>query len=502
MECTFQPAFSVRSGQLVIESLSFTTNPEFDAYPPIQLIGESLVDESENEVAMEVDYFGDRGWIEVEGDTTTSTYPDLKLKKWTFRGSSSPKKSHGLWLKNVGIVELTRCSFSSFKKGSEATIVDGSAIHAELCSSSSLTITESSFNSCSSLGNGGAIFVDLSSLGAGSYSLTSLTFASSCTSSGHGKWVFIQGHNLASLVTKERWAGTFESLNGRSDANKLWGLDLAKDESSSLRSVSLLHFLLGTASRTPDSTVFVGQHGKDEIGCGETKATLCRTIEWSLTDAADSVIDIVVTSNSVLSSPIVLLNADVQIAPDSGRLCPFVVSLENPSSAPASMIRVERDSALALSFLSFSFSVHSSLVSVIYSSFVFKSSAFVLSDCHSLSVEGTKIADNSFNTSFLVGSLKQLRQTGLIHLRAINPSHNNFRSHTFSQHLLVFLRTFTNNPNSTVRLCLVRVPFECDSREHHVLSLLWQPNSPTGGSCEVDKDAASSLAAKGFSMTL
>ncbi|KAK2950320.1 hypothetical protein BLNAU_14731 [Blattamonas nauphoetae] len=168
----------------------------------------------------------------------------------------------------------------------------------------------------------------------------------------------------------------------------------------------------------------------------------------------------------ILSSPIVLLNADVQIAPDSGRLCPFVVSLENPSSAPASMIR---------------------------------SSAFVLSDCHSLSVEGTKIADNS---STLLFFLKQLRQTGLIHLRAINPSHNNFRSHTFSQHLLVFLRTFTNNPNSTVRLCLVRVPFECDSREHHVLSLLWQPNSPTGGSCEVDKDAASSLAAKGFSMTL
>ncbi|KAK2950319.1 hypothetical protein BLNAU_14730 [Blattamonas nauphoetae] len=105
MECTFQPAFSVRSGQLVIESLSFTTNPEFDAYPPIQLIGGSLVDESENEVAMEVDYFGDRGWIEVEGDTTTSMYPDLKLKKWTFRGSSSPKKSHGLWLKNVEIGE-------------------------------------------------------------------------------------------------------------------------------------------------------------------------------------------------------------------------------------------------------------------------------------------------------------------------------------------------------------------------------------------------------------
>ncbi|KAK2945999.1 hypothetical protein BLNAU_19075 [Blattamonas nauphoetae] len=190
---------------------------------------------------------------------------------------------------------------------------------------------------------------------------------------------------------------------------------------------------------------------KDEFGCGETEATLCRTVEWSLTEASGNVVDLVVISNGLLSSPIVLLNTDVLVAPSSTVLCPFVVSLDNPSSAAASMIRVERDSALALSFLSFSFSLPASIDSIIVSSScvvnvdscrvqkttlsqpflvssqsshtlsnsaflssTFTSSAFVLSDCRSLSVEDTRIADCSFDTSFLVGSSSQISFISLI----------------------------------------------------------------------------------------
>ncbi|KAK2945741.1 hypothetical protein BLNAU_19354 [Blattamonas nauphoetae] len=476
-----QTMILIKSGMLIINKLTFEDiDTESDA--PIWLIGGSLIDESENEVTMRVVYEGDRGWIGVEGDTSTSTYPDLKLKNWNFGGSPTAKPSHGLWLKNVGVVELTSCSFSSFKKGSESPIVDGSAIHAELCSSSSLTIVSCSFTSCSSLGNGGslsatvvggrlviskssfasssasiaggAISVDFSSLDSGSYSLTSLSFASSCISSGDGKWVFISGREFASLVTKERWAGTFNSLSLSSDADKLWGLDLAEDESSSLRSISLLHFLLGSSYRNPDSTITVGQSGKDQFGCGETKATPCRTVEWSVKEAADSVVDVVVASNSLLSSPIILSNSDLQIAPDSDVLCPFVVSLQNSSSASASMIRVERNSILTLRSLSMSFSLPASLGSVIvassgivsvescviqkavlsqpflvsvqsshtitntsFLSSTFKSSAFVLSACQSLSIEDTRIANNSFDASFLVISNNSIKQnTSLVEL--------------------------------------------------------------------------------------
>ncbi|KAK2962067.1 hypothetical protein BLNAU_3123 [Blattamonas nauphoetae] len=470
---TFQSAFLVNNGQIIVESLSFSSDADFDVYSPMWLAGGSLMAENENEVAMRVRYGGDRGWIGIEGDTVTSTYPNLKLKKWRFGGSPTAQKSHGLWLKDVGIVELTSCSFSSFKKGSESDVVDGSAIHAELSSSSCLRITSCTFESCSSEGNGGsvsvvvaggeldisystfsssssqqnggALFVDLSSLGSGSYRLTSLTFKTTCTCSGDGKWVFIQGHNLASLMKKQRWAGTFNSLGLRKDSDKLWGFDLAEDASSPRHSISLLRFLLGIASRTPDSTIFVGQSGEDDVGCGNTEATLCRTIEWSMNEAAGSIVDVVVASNGLLSSPIVLSQTDVHIAPDSGIPCPFAISLAPPSSAAAAMISVERNSALTLSFLSFSFSVPATIDSIVVSSSgvvtidscrvqgttlsqpflvstqsshtisnsaflssTFKSSAFVLSDCQSLSIEDSSVANNSFDTSFLVCSSSQI----------------------------------------------------------------------------------------------
>ncbi|KAK2948676.1 hypothetical protein BLNAU_16417 [Blattamonas nauphoetae] len=388
----------------------------------------------------------------IKGDPATSklivtttgslsvTASTLSLSTLILDGSSLSRGSSLLALSQTGSLDINHCTFTRF-----TSTTDGAVFSSPLGTGTSIIIANSAFSSCTSDGKGGALFVDLSSLGEGSYSLNSLTFASSCTCSGGGKWVFLRGHNLASLVTKERWAGTFNSLSLRSDADKLWGLDLAEDVSPSLRSVSLLHFLLGSASRIPDSTIFVGQNGKDEMGCGNTESTLCKTVEWSVKEAAGSVVDLVIVSSGLLSSPIVLSNTDVKIAPSSDVLCPFVVSLDNPPSAAASMIRVERDSALALSFLSFSFSIPASIDSIIVSSScvvnvdscrvqkttlsqpflvsaqsshtisnstflssTFASSAFVLSDCHSLSVEDTRIADCSFDTSFLVGSSSQI----------------------------------------------------------------------------------------------
>ncbi|KAK2953345.1 hypothetical protein BLNAU_11630 [Blattamonas nauphoetae] len=160
--------------------------------------------------------------------------------------------------------------------------------------------------------------------------------------------------------------------------------------------------------------------------------------------------------DGLLSSPIIVLNIDLLITAKSDRLCPFCVSLDNPPSAPASMIRVESDSALTLSFLSFSFSLPASINSIIISSSgivhidsclvqgmtlsqpflistqsshtisnsaflssTFQSSAIVLSDCQSLSVEDTIIANNSFEPSFLECSSSQ---TSFVSLTVSNNS--------------------------------------------------------------------------------
>ncbi|KAK2947545.1 hypothetical protein BLNAU_17511 [Blattamonas nauphoetae] len=551
----FQSFLHVLDGAVSMYKVNFQMSAEFGQSTPILLTEGSLSVKSEEAISFAYD--GSGGWITARRASEASSPPTVAIEQQTFKGSDSHKPSHGLWLKDVGSAHVKDCDFLSFQKGSESPIQDGSAIHAELSSSSHLILEFCSFESCSSKGcggsvsvvvaggeleisssnftsssseqNGGALFVDLSSLGAGSYKLTSLTFASSCTSSGLGEWVYLVGRSFSSLVKQENWAGTFVSLDPSADQNKLWGLDLAESESSPLRSVSLLKFLLDTPTPQPGSSVVVGLDGKDQSGCGGTEATMCRTVEWALKEAAGHVFTVAVASNGLLSSPIILSNSDVQIASDSGRLCPFVVSLENPPSTPTSMIRVERDSALALSFLSFSFSLPSSINSIIVSSsgvvnvdscvvqkatlsqpFVvssqsshtisntsflsstFQSSVFILSNCPSLSIEDTRIADNTHNSSFIAGHIPY---------RCFFHSSQISDQLPITPHLTFIIHILTINPNPAVRLCRVGVYLECDSREHHVLPLDEQPTSETGCSCDVDAEAASSFATKGFSVT-
>ncbi|KAK2960236.1 hypothetical protein BLNAU_4789 [Blattamonas nauphoetae] len=456
--------FSSGVGELILKSCKFerTNSLNFTLVKIIPSFSSSTVVVSNCLIDGKGTSLNSKHVIDISQSTLTMTDSTIQNISTADKGSSS-----AIFL-NEATAAFTRCTFTSLSNPQ-----NGGAIDAELSSSNFLRIKSCTFESCSSKGNGGsvsvvvaggeleisssnftsssseqnggALFVDLSSLGAGSYKLTSLRFTPPVTCAGLGDWVYLVGRSFSSLVTKERWQNSYESLDPSADQNKLWGLDLAESESSPLRSVSLLSFLLGGASRIPQSTVFVGQSGKDQFGCGDTEATMCRTVEWGLTEATGSVVDIVVASNGILSSPIILLNTDVKIASDSGKLYPFVVSLETPLSAPTTVIRVERDSALALSFLSFSFSLPSSINSIIVSSsgvvnmdscvvqkatlsqpFVvsaqsshtisntsflsstFKSSAFVLSNCPSLSIEETRIADNIFDTSFLTGSFSQI----------------------------------------------------------------------------------------------
>ncbi|KAK2948541.1 hypothetical protein BLNAU_16527 [Blattamonas nauphoetae] len=269
----FQSFIFVPDGNVKIEKLSFGENMDFGENSPIWLSGGSLIDESENEVTMRVIYGGDRGWIGVEGNTATSTYPNLKLKKWIFGGNSTAKKSHGLWLKNVGAVELTDCSFSSFKKGSEETIRDGSAIHAELCSLSSLTITSCSFTSCSSLGNGGAIFIDLSNLESGNYKLSSLSFGDGkeggeMNSHGDGKSgrdVFVEiGSRSRDILVAEKFSGSCPSREESStDIFTPFERESMYFHDQSM-AASILYLFYGYSS----GQLIVDSNGEDNALCG------------------------------------------------------------------------------------------------------------------------------------------------------------------------------------------------------------------------------------------
>ncbi|KAK2963607.1 hypothetical protein BLNAU_1172 [Blattamonas nauphoetae] len=148
------------------------------------------------------------------------------------------------------------------------------------------------FLDCSSDGDGGAIHCSVH--GGGKLNIAKASF-SGCSSSGVRDWMHLTGWSFEHLIVVSNWEVSQSSLSSPSDDSLLFGVDLAKEPTSSFRDITLLHFLLRQTSRTPDSTIFVGFDGKDHVGCGDTEATLCRTVEWSVKEAVGSVVDVIVT---------------------------------------------------------------------------------------------------------------------------------------------------------------------------------------------------------------
>ncbi|KAK2945742.1 putative trimeric autotransporter adhesin [Blattamonas nauphoetae] len=116
-----------------------------------------------------------------------------------------------------GTTLIRYCVFSASK--TTATDKHGGAVSASV-DGGQLTIKSCSFTSCSSLGNGGAIFVDLSSLGSRAYLLSSLSFGdgkegNEMNSHGVGKFgrdVFVEIGSLSrDILVAEKFSGSCAS---------------------------------------------------------------------------------------------------------------------------------------------------------------------------------------------------------------------------------------------------------------------------------------------------
>ncbi|KAK2955385.1 hypothetical protein BLNAU_9613 [Blattamonas nauphoetae] len=96
-------------------------------------------------------------------------------------------------------------------------LANGGAVAVTLRDSTSLEIRNTSFHSCSSSGNGGAIWIDASSSPAPfTFSLLGLVFgrgseSNKCGASKRGSDVFILGGNLRTLVDATKWEGALET---------------------------------------------------------------------------------------------------------------------------------------------------------------------------------------------------------------------------------------------------------------------------------------------------
>ncbi|KAK2954113.1 hypothetical protein BLNAU_10930 [Blattamonas nauphoetae] len=139
---------------------------------------------------------------------------------------------------------------------------NGGALKIAVVSSGTVTISDTSFVCCSASGNGGGIWIDASSsVGSISLSLLSLSFgrnndANSCGMDKGGRDVFVVGGRLIDFISKEKWLGTFETAPEWT----LVGLDGSSGEKVDL------------AAMLRQTVLFVGKDGNDEDGDGTLEA--------------------------------------------------------------------------------------------------------------------------------------------------------------------------------------------------------------------------------------
>ncbi|KAK2962018.1 hypothetical protein BLNAU_3074 [Blattamonas nauphoetae] len=174
-------------------------------------------------------------------------------------------------LSGSGSLSVDSCSFRSFHSSSSGSIVCGT-----VSSSSFLSLTESSFSSCKSDGDGGVIWVRCEESVGSSSLVVNCSFDSSCGcgSGCRGEWVFVEGFGFEDLISASNWERTSSSLSSPTHDSLLFGVDQNETESSSFHSLSLLYYL--TEFRA--STIFVGSNGRDSNGCGHSER-LCKRLE-------------------------------------------------------------------------------------------------------------------------------------------------------------------------------------------------------------------------------
>ncbi|KAK2961005.1 hypothetical protein BLNAU_4092 [Blattamonas nauphoetae] len=178
--------------------------------------------------------------------------------------------SSSVIVQNGGIVDISSCDFTSIISSGSGSVVSSKletdssltldAVNCVLCKSTeqstsggalSVSIVDgtfevksgTSFEKCSSSGNGGALFIDLTERTTGSFLLNNIVYgsgedANSCTGSGKGTDLFIavKKGDLA-VINSESLIGTYYSTPA-SEATTFSSLELSKYEFSETEGVS------------------------------------------------------------------------------------------------------------------------------------------------------------------------------------------------------------------------------------------------------------------------
>ncbi|KAK2948045.1 hypothetical protein BLNAU_16992 [Blattamonas nauphoetae] len=228
-------------------------------------------------------------------------------------------------------------------EGVTRTEGNGAILNAVLSVSSSLKITSSSFTSCNTQsGDGGVLWISCPSLFPSASLVIDATFTTcSCDSAHKGKWVFVQGQSLLSLMNPDNWASTVTTLTTPANDSLLMGENLAEAEGASFRSLSLLFYLVDFKG----ATITTGD-GEDAKGCGQSTLP-CSSIDEAWFHLQDSPRILIISPLSQLTSQLTLNETNVEMKPTSGtgtvrigKTGSFLLSTHSLSSTSLSFVPI------------------------------------------------------------------------------------------------------------------------------------------------------------------
>ncbi|KAK2954541.1 hypothetical protein BLNAU_10561 [Blattamonas nauphoetae] len=194
----------------------------------------------------------------------------LSLSDLSFTASGSSFQHPLISISGTGGLLVDTCSFSSFH-----STLPGSVISATLSISGRLQISNTSFSSCTSEGDGGVLWFSCCQNLPDYALLFDCSFDSTCSCGrdSKGGWIFVEGFGFEDLISTTSFQTTSSGLASPANDSLLFGIDHNEQSDSMFHSISLLYYLV----EYRESRIYVGPEGRDSNGCGHMDR-ICRSL--------------------------------------------------------------------------------------------------------------------------------------------------------------------------------------------------------------------------------
>ncbi|KAK2960713.1 hypothetical protein BLNAU_4368 [Blattamonas nauphoetae] len=194
----------------------------------------------------------------------------LSLSYLSFTASDSSFQHPLISISGTGGLLVDTCSFSSFH-----STLPGSVISATLSISGHLQISNTSFSSCTSEGDGGVLWVNCCQHLPTYALLFDCSFDSTCSCGRNSKggWIFVEGFGFEDLISTTAFQTSSSGLASPTNDSLLFGIDHNEQSDSMFHSISLLYYLV----EYRESRIYVGPEGRDSNGCGHMDR-ICRSL--------------------------------------------------------------------------------------------------------------------------------------------------------------------------------------------------------------------------------